>query len=304
MKTKFLSFLAAGFAACMFSACSDDSSSTSAKGEEPEVDNSVPVKEEIANEIPNTESKEVADFDSYEYFGAELTGIDQFHYGKFEAKMKMASIPGSVSSMFLYYDNSWMKEDEPWNEIDIEVLGKNPGEWQSNLITRNGDGTKGKNTSSEYVTGFGFDATKDFHVYVMEWTPEYISWTIDGKVIRRDVITPGEEVVAKNQVTFINLEQSLRFNLWASKSAPWVGKFTGAELADGAVTQEIDYVKVYSYDETTKEFKEEWTDEFDGTDLSEHWSRGNWEMEHVMLSEDNVVVEDGVCKLLLTRKAK
>ena len=60
----------------------------------------------------------------YSFYGAELTGLDQFKYGRFEARMKMAALSGTVSSMFVYYDNSWLKEDEPWNEIDIEWLGK------------------------------------------------------------------------------------------------------------------------------------------------------------------------------------
>jgi len=265
-----------------------------------------PVMEKIENAFANNESVVVDDFANYNYYGAELTGVDQFHYGRFEAKMKMVSIPGSVSSMFLYYDPSWELGEEPWNEIDIEVLGKNKGQWQANLITREADGedgVKNKKQTSESVTGFGFDATEDFHVYVMEWTPEYISWEIDGKLVRRDVV--GMTTKAKHdQVAFMTMEQSLRFNLWAAKSTAWVGKFTGAELANGPVEQLIDYVKVYSYDEATKEFKEEWVDEFEGTELSDHWSRGNWEMEHVTLSKDNVVVEDGYCKLRMTREAK
>ena len=47
------------------------------------------------------------------------------------------------------------------------------------------------------------------------------------------------------------------------------------------------------------------THDFDGEALDRtRWSRGNWEMENVMLSVDNVVVEDGYCKLLMTRTPK
>ena len=99
---------------------------------------------------------------NYAYYGAELSGVEQFKYGRYEACMKMVSIPGSVSSMFLYYDNSWMKGDEPWNEIDIEVLGKGGTMWQSNIITREGVPSISKNTSSESkpLHEFGFDATE------------------------------------------------------------------------------------------------------------------------------------------------
>lgn len=250
--------------------------------------------------FPNNESVVVDDFDAYTYYGAELSGVEQFKYGRFEARMKMVSIPGSVSSMFLYYDDSYLKGDIPWNEIDIEVLGKNQGQWQSNLITRIPDSETGrtnKNITSESKHQFGFNATEDFHLYAMIWTPEYISWEIDSVEVRRDII--GQK---KGQVEFMTETQTLRFNLWASKSTTWVGKFTGAELANGPQTQYIDYVRVYSYDPATKTFTKSWQDDFDGTELSDRWSTGNWQMEHVMLSSDNVVVKDGFCQLMMTRE--
>ncbi|MCF0224369.1 MAG: family 16 glycosylhydrolase [Fibrobacter sp.] len=247
---------------------------------------------------------------SYSYYGAELSGNDQFTYGRFEARMKMVSIPGSVSSMFLYYDESYLVGDEPWNEIDIEVLGKGGTSWQANLITREANyideatGKEKKNAklTSESKSDFGFDATEDFHLYALIWTPEYIAWEIDSVEIRRDTLgTPHPKNANHDQVAFMTEQQTLRFNLWASKSSSWVGKFTGNELADGPQIQWIDYVRVYSYDKDAKTFTQEWQDDFEGDKLSSHWSAGNWEMEKVMLSKKNVVVEDGYCKLLMTR---
>lgn len=242
---------------------------------------------------------------TYVYYGAELTGKDQFKYGRFEARMKMVSIPGSVSSMFLYYDNSWEKGVEPWNEIDIEVLGKGGTMWQSNIITREADPSIKSTTASESkpLHDFGFDATEDFHLFAIVWTPEYVAWEIDSVEIRRDTLGMARGTHADaDQVAFLTEQQSLRFNLWASKSAGWVGRFTGDELAAGPQVQWIDYVRVYSYDESTKGFTQLWQDDFDGTSLSEHWAKGNWEMERVELDPFNVVVEDGYCKLMMTRE--
>lgn len=240
---------------------------------------------------------------SYAYYGAELSGRDQFLYGRFEARMKMVSIPGSVSSMFLYYDDSWMKDVYVWNEIDIEVLGKGGTSWQSNIITREADPSIKKNTSSEVIHPFEFDATQDFHLYAIVWTPEYVSWEIDSVEVRRDTLGIERGTRAdKDQVAFLTEKQSLRFNLWASKSQAWVGKFTGDELAAGPQEQVIDYVRVYSYDADTKGFTQLWQDDFDGTILSDHWGTGNWEMERVELSPFNVVLENGFCKLLMTRE--
>ena len=250
--------------------------------------------------VPN----EVSATGKYNYYGAELSGKDQFKYGRFEACMKMVSIPGSVSSMFLYYDDSWKKEEEPWNEIEIEVLGKGGTMWQSNIISREGDPSIKKNTSSEAIHEYGFDATEGFHLYAIIWTPDYVAWEIDSVEVRRDStgLTRGTHADA-DQVTFLTEDQSLRFNLWASKSSGWVGKFTGEELANGPQVQWIDYVRVYSYDEATKGFTQLWQDDFDGDDIDrEHWGAGNWEMEKVNLSTENVVVEGGYCKMMMTRE--
>jgi len=238
----------------------------------------------------------------YTFYGAELTGIDQFHYGRYEVRMKMAAISGTVSSMFLYYDNSWEKGEEPWNEIDIEILGKDPSKWQSNIITREGDPSINKQTSSEVIHPFNFDATQEFHLYAIIWTPEYVSWEIDSVEVRRDTLglTHGTHADA-DQVKFLTKEQSLRFNLWASKTPSWTGKFTGVGLP---IEQHIDYVRVYSYDEATKTFTKLWQDDFDGEDLDpQHWRAGDWVMENVQYRVDNIKVEDGVCKLIMDYEA-
>ncbi len=250
--------------------------------------------------VPN----EVSATGKYNYYGAELSGKDQFKYGRFEACMKMVSIPGSVSSMFLYYDDSYRNGTYVWNEIDIEVLGKGGTSWQSNIITREGDESIKKNTSSEAIHEYGFDATEGFHLYAIIWTPDYVAWEIDSVEVRRDStgLTRGTHADA-DQVAFLTEDQSLRFNLWASKSSGWVGKFTGDELANGPQVQWIDYVRVYSYDEATKGFTQLWQDDFDGDDIDrEHWGAGNWEMEKVNLSTENVVVEGGYCKMMMTRE--
>ena len=314
MKTKYIFRTALALAAALAVGCSGDSSATSAEEQatvpESSADVVVPTSSDAiiqsSSDIGLLSSSSVVPT-SYAYYGAELTGRDQFTYGRFEARMKMLSIPGSVSSMFLYYDPSYLLGKQPWNEIDIEVLGKTDTSWQSNLITRypndtleNGTVKRNTKITSELKHPFGFGATEDFHLFTLVWTPEYISWEIDSVEIRRDTV--GME---KGQVEFMTQQQSLRFNVWASKSQAWVGKFTGDELADGPKIQYIDYVRVYKYDEATKSFTLDWQDDFDGDDLDDnHWSRGAWEMEKVMLRQENLVVKDGMAQLMLSREAE
>ena len=241
----------------------------------------------------------------YTFYGAELTGVEKFKYGRFEARMKMAAISGSVSSMFLNYDNSWMKGEEPWNEIDIEVLGKDPNSWQSNILTREANPSINALTASESkpLHAFGFDATQDFHLYAIIWTPEYVAWEIDSVEVRRDTLgmSRGKHADA-DQVAFLTEEETLRFNLWVSKTPSWTGKWNnGIGLP---VEQQIDYVRVYAYDPATKGFTLSWQDDFDGEDIDPNrWTAGDWEMERVMYRQSNIVVEQGVCRIILDYEA-
>ena len=241
----------------------------------------------------------------YTFYGAELTGVEQYKYGRFEARMKMAAISGSVSSMFLNYDNSWMKGEEPWNEIDIEVLGKDPNSWQSNILTREANPSINALTASESkpLHAFGFDATQDFHLYAIVWTPEYVAWEIDSVEVRRDTLgmSRGKHADA-DQVAFLTEKETLRFNLWVSKTPSWTGKWNnGIGLP---VEQQIDYVRVYAYDPATKGFTLSWQDDFDGEDIDPNrWTAGDWEMERVMYRQSNIVVEQGVCRIILDYEA-
>lgn len=234
----------------------------------------------------------------YTFYGAELTGKEQFLYGRFEARMKMAATSGSVSSMFLNYDLSWKKGDEPWNEIDIEILGKDPTSWQSNILTREADPSISGLTASEQIHKFGFDATNEFHLYAIIWTPDYVAWEIDSVEVRR--VSVGELVGSHadaDQVKFLTEQQSLRFNLWASKTASWTGKWAPENLP---IEQHIDYVRVYAYNADTKGFTLSWQDDFEGDALDySRWSEGNWEMERVMYRDLNIRVENGYAKLRL-----
>lgn len=230
----------------------------------------------------------VVDNSAFRFYGAELLSKETFKYGKFEARMKMAYAHGCISSMFLYYNDSYMGNGKKWNEIDIEVIGKYANSFQSNLIT----GSKESKKTSETVHNIGAPIAADFHTYTIEWTPTYIAWFLDGQQMRRED-SPNQQVVD------MVLEQSLRFNIWSSKSTAWVGNLNHAEIP---VAQEIDYVKVWDMNEAG-DFVERWTDDFDTFDGT-RWGKGNWAMENVTEKPANVVVENGVLKLMLTKEEK
>src|SRR5574344_446913 len=209
-----------------------------------------------------------------DYSGADLFTNSTYMYGRFEARMMMASGSGIVSSMFAYYNDSYKGSPEPWVEIDIEILGKAPAKFQSNIIT----------------------ADAGYHTYAIEWTPEYVAWFVDDALVR---CTKTDSSDTKKQVAALIKEQSLRFNLWSSETASWVGTWNDAILP---VHQYISWVKAYTYDKASKTFTLAWVDDFNTFDDS-RWGTGNWTFDgnRVDMSPDNVTVKDGALVLSLTK---
>ena len=228
-----------------------------------------------------------------DYSGAELYALQEVQYGKFEARMKMAAASGTVCSMFLYQNGSEIADGRPWVEVDIEILGKNPNSFQSNIIT----GKAGAQKTSEKNHTVSPAADQAFHTYAIEWTPNYVRWTLDGVEVRK---TEG------GQVSNLTGTQGLRFNLWSSESAEWVGAFDESKLP---LFQFINWVKVYKYTpgqgEGGSDFTLDWTDNFDTFDDT-RWGKGDWTFDgnRVDLTDKNIYCQDGMMILALAPKGQ
>ena len=237
-----------------------------------------------------------------DYSGAELYSKETWMYGKFEARMQMAAGSGTVSSMFLYHNDSYLGAPEPWVEIDIEILGKNPNSFQSNIITGYGPGENTK-IKSEKHHSINPASNESFHTYGIEWTPDYVAWTLDGQVVRKTIKGQGDN----NQVQDLGKKpQGLRFNLWSHEDAGWVGAWNDNILP---VYQFINWVKVYEYKpgegDNGSDFKLQWTDDFKTFDTS-RWSLGDWTFggNRVDISPNNVYTKDGMAIIALTKKGQ
>jgi len=237
-----------------------------------------------------------------DYSGAELYSKETWMYGKFEARMQMAAGSGTVSSMFLYHNDSYLGAPEPWVEIDIEILGKNPNSFQSNIITGYGPGENTK-IKSEKHHSINPASNESFHTYGIEWTPDYVAWTLDGQVVRKTIKGQGDN----NQVQDLGKKpQGLRFNLWSHEDAGWVGAWNDNILP---VYQFINWVKVYEYTpgqgDDGSDFKRQWTDDFKTFDTS-RWSKGDWTFDgnRVDISPSNIYAKDGMVIIALTKKGQ
>lgn len=109
------------------------------------------------------------------YAGGEYRSNDTFGYGLYQVRMKPAKNNGIVSSFFTYTGPT---DGTPWDEIDIEFLGKDTTKVQFNYYT-NGVG------NHEHIYNLGFDASTSYHTYAFNWQPTYIAWLVDGKEVYR-----------------------------------------------------------------------------------------------------------------------
>ncbi|MBR6394573.1 MAG: glycoside hydrolase family 16 protein [Ruminococcus sp.] len=110
---------------------------------------------------------------NFPYSAAEYRTTSFYHYGYYETSMQAIKNDGVVSSFFTYTGPS---DNNPWDEIDIEVLGKDTTKVQLNYYT-NGVG------NHEFMYDLGFDASEAFHTYGFDWQPDHITWYVDGKAV-------------------------------------------------------------------------------------------------------------------------
>ncbi len=116
------------------------------------------------------------------YASGEYRTTALYSYGRFEARLKAVRNPGTVTSFFTYTGPS---DGQPWDEIDIEILGRNTTQLQTNYFT---GGTGGHET----VINLGFDAAAGYHNYAFEWwNGGTINWFVDGALVHQETGSRG-----------------------------------------------------------------------------------------------------------------
>lgn len=158
----------------------------------------------------------------------EIHTKQRLGYGVYEAKMRSAAGSGLNTAFFTYIGPPAGVPEH--DEIDFEFLGKDPTTVQVNTFV------KGKPLNTKTVQ-LGFDASKDFHTYAIDWSPLKIRWYVDGKLVHE---TAEKSPLPKNP-------GSLFFSLWSNTKGldAWMGPFHYAQ----PVTAEVEWV---SYTPMTK----------------------------------------------------
>lgn len=185
--------------------------------------------------ISNGSLKIVAKNVRGEVLSARLNTKTAWLYGYFEARLKLPKGKGTWPAF-------WMlpkKEQLSWpldGEIDImEEVGYRPNWVASSIHCKAYNHNIGtQKTAEKYIEG----AEGNFHVYAVEWTPDYIKGFVDGvEYFRFDNDHSSNKETWPFDVPFY-----LKLNL------AWGGNWGGAEGVDMNVlpaTYEIDYVRVF-----------------------------------------------------------
>lgn len=220
----------------------------------------------------------------------ELFSKTQQLYGKYEVRMRTAQGNGILSTFFTFENDGWMPNtNNPWREIDIEVLGRYTDRFQTNIIT----GTAESRTTSEFYPTLSVNPAEAFHTYAIEWTPDSIAFLFDGQKVRKTATGDSKKQVEDCR----DIPQSYRFNFWANANSGWVGTFNESILPK---FQFVNWIKYYKYSASTKTFTLDWTDNFDTYD-SGRWAKATHIIEnYTQFAPENILVKDGTLILAMT----
>lgn len=167
----------------------------------------------IVNFIARKENMEVRNYSS-----SAITSCQSFLYGKFEAELKPPKVSGLVTGIFLH-------RDSPRQEIDIEFVGNKPTKMLTNVFYNPGvDGARFDYgyRGTPYEIELGFDATKEFHKFSIEWSANEIKWFVDDKLVHQRS-TWGPTPIP-------HLPMQFHVNLWPTRSRELAGKIDISRL--------------------------------------------------------------------------
>ncbi|MEV4642369.1 glycoside hydrolase family 16 protein [Actinoplanes sp. NPDC049548] len=161
------------------------------------------------------------------YASGEYRTNDLYSYGRFETRLRAVKTSGAVTAFFTYTGPS---DNQPWDEIDVEILGKNTWQMQTNYFT---DGAGGH----ESLIDLGFDASAGYHDYAIEWWNQgTINWFVDGRLVHQENGSRGP---------LPTHPQRIMLNLWPGIGVDsWLGPFS---YPGTALTAKYDWARYTAY---------------------------------------------------------
>lgn len=165
-----------------------------------------------------------------DYTSGAVAANRRHAYGHHSALIKPPGVPGLVTGLFLH-------RDEPRQEIDIEFLGKDPTRMLVNVFYnpgRDGDRLQYGYRGTPVLLKLGFDASADFHLYEIDWQPDSIRWSVDGRVVHERHVWQPTPVP--------DLPAQFNLNLWHSRSPELAGALAVSALPARARFRDVRYI--------------------------------------------------------------
>ena len=112
-----------------------------------------------------------------DYVCGEAQTHARFHYGTYEVRMKAVEGSGLNTGFFTYIGPV---HKQPHDEIDFEVLGKDPSHVQVNQYV------DGENVGAEKLVPVEGGAASDFNDYAFVWEEDRIAWYVNGELVHEE----------------------------------------------------------------------------------------------------------------------
>ncbi|KAG0198243.1 hypothetical protein BGX33_012489 [Mortierella sp. NVP41] len=162
--------------------------------------------------------------------GSVVSTTRFMQYGKVKVRIKTGSSSPGVVSAFI------IRNEDPGDEIDFEIVGRVPTEAQRNFYYRTPpdmptDLIDYSNTGKELLNT---NTALDFHDYEIEWLPEYILWKVDDKVIRHAFRNETKDdvgidpTIGRTRKKYPSTPARIQFGIWDGGqgyegTAAWAG---------------------------------------------------------------------------------
>jgi endo-1,3-1,4-beta-glycanase ExoK len=163
------------------------------------------------------------DYKERAYVCGEVQTNQRFGYGAFEVRMKAVAGSGLNTGFFSYIGPV---HKQPHDEIDFEVLGKDPSKVQVNQYV------DGKSVGSAKLADVPGGADKGFHDYAFVWEKDRIAWYVDGVLV--DEATDPAKLPSHSSKIYLSL--------WGSDILKsWMGPFADPQGPLAAEVERVAY---------------------------------------------------------------
>ncbi|CAM0135106.1 unnamed protein product [Umbelopsis sp. WA50703] len=139
--------------------------------------------------------------------GPDIASTVMVNAGKFEVNMATGYSSGIVTAFTLLSEGTTQRD-----EMDMEFVGKNMSYAQTMYFV-NGLRVPIHNAAEDIYVAT--DTSQSEHTYGMEYTPENLTWFIDGKAVRTVQKVDGTEFPAKPMGLHLGLWDASQFSDWA-----------------------------------------------------------------------------------------